>query len=142
LDELLNLLEKNRFISVHYSMIFRELERAGMSRKRLKRIAIEHNKERRAVFVSRMAQYEPEEPGFLDETSKDEWTTRRNYGWSRKGKCAEKKQVFVRGRRTSTEALLTLDGIVAGTVVEGSMTKAGFQLKLKSFLQKLDSNVI
>jgi hypothetical protein len=52
--------------------------------------------------------------------------TRRSSGWSKKGKWAEKKQVFVRGRRTSTEALLTLDGIVAGTVVEGSMTKAGF----------------
>lgn len=97
-----------------------------MSRKKLKRIAIERNEERQAAFVSRMAQYEPEGLGFLDETSKDERTTRRAHGWSKKGKRAEKKQVFVRGRRTSTEALLTLDGIVAGTVVEGSMTKVGF----------------
>lgn len=42
------------------------------------------------------------------------------------GKRAEKKQPFVRGRRTSTGALLTIDRIVAGTVVEGSMTKATF----------------
>jgi hypothetical protein len=32
----------------------------------------------------------------------------------------------VRGRRTSTEALLSLEGIVAGTVVEGSMMKETF----------------
>src|ERR1700683_3894788 len=107
-------------------MIFCELEPAGMSHKKLKCIAIEHNKARQAAFVSRMAQYKPEELDFLDKTSKDEQTTQRNYGWLRKVKRAEKKQVFIRGRRTSTEALLTLDGIVVGMVVEGSMTKVGF----------------
>jgi len=34
--------------------------------------------------------------------------------------------VFVRGRRVSGEGLLTLDGIVASTVVEGSMTREKF----------------
>jgi transposase len=34
LDELLSLLQNNRFISVHFTTIFRELERAGMSRKK------------------------------------------------------------------------------------------------------------
>ncbi|KAF8995509.1 hypothetical protein BDQ17DRAFT_1250725, partial [Cyathus striatus] len=38
----------------------------------------------------------------------------------------EKSQPFVHGHRTSTEALLSLDGIVARTVVEGSMTKVLF----------------
>jgi hypothetical protein len=37
-----------------------------------------------------------------------------------------KKQVFVRGRRALLEALLTLDGIIARTAVEGSMTKETF----------------
>jgi len=82
-----------------------------------------------------MAQYLPEELGFLDETSKDARTSRRSSGWSKKGKCAEKKQAFVRGRHTSTEALLTLDSIVAGTVVEGLMMKTGF-------LEYLEFNVV
>jgi hypothetical protein len=73
-----------------------------------------------------MAQYDPSELGFIDEMSKDERTPGRCYGWSKKGKRAEKQQVFVRGRRTSTEALLTLDGIIAATVVEGSMTQELF----------------
>jgi transposase len=126
LDELLYLLKTNRFISVHYTTIHQELERAGVSRKKLKWIALERDETRHADFVRRMAQYSPEEIGFLDEMSKDERTPGRRYGRSKKGTRAEKKQVFVRGRRTSTEALLTLDGIVAGTVVEGSMTKALF----------------
>ena len=39
--------------------------------------------------------------------------------------------MFVRGRQVSTEALLTLDGIVAGMVLEGSMTKAMYMEYLK-----------
>ncbi|KAJ7617579.1 hypothetical protein B0H17DRAFT_873042, partial [Mycena rosella] len=43
LDELLRLLEHNHFISVHYTTIHCELERAGMSTKKLKVIAIERS---------------------------------------------------------------------------------------------------
>jgi transposase len=135
LDELLYLLATNRFISVHFTTIYRELERLNVSRKKLKKIALERNEERRADFVARMAQYDPEELGFLDEMSKDARSIGRRYGRSRKGRRAEKKQVFVRGWRTSTEALLTLDGITAGTVVEGSMTK-------ELFLEFLEFNVV
>jgi hypothetical protein len=80
----------------------------------------------RADFICRMAQNLPEELGFLDEVSKDERSIGRRYGRSQKGQRVRKRQPFVCGRRTSTEALLTLDGIAAGTAVEGSMTKAGF----------------
>jgi transposase len=97
LDELLNLLNTNRFILVHYTTIHRELEHAGVSCKKLKHIALEHDKERRANFIARMAQYSPHEIGFIDETSKDERTTGRRHGRARKGKRAQKKQVFVRG---------------------------------------------
>lgn len=126
LDELLYLLRTNRFISVNYVTIHYELERTGVSRKKLKRIAQERNEIGRADFIHRMAQYQPEELGFMDEVSKDERSIGRHYGRSRKGQRAGKKQPFVRGRRTSTEALLTLDGMVTGISVEGSMTKAGF----------------
>ena len=57
LDELVSLARANRFISVHFTTIFNELERAGMSRKKLKRIASERNEELGAVFLVRMCQY-------------------------------------------------------------------------------------
>jgi transposase len=135
LDEFLHLLKTNRFISVHYTTIHRELERANLSRKKLLRVAAERNEDSRAQFMLRMARYAPEELGFIDETSKDERTVGRRYGRSRKGTRCRKKQPFVRGRRTSTEALLSLDGIVACTVVEGSMTK-------EKFLVFLEHNVV
>ena len=82
-----------------------------------------------------MAQYSPEEVGFLDEMSKDVCSVGRHYGRSRRNTCAQKKQAFVCGQHTSTEALLTLDSIVAGTVVEGSMTQ-------ELFLEYLKFNVV
>lgn len=141
LDELMHLLATNQFISVHFTTIFRELEHADVSYKKLKRIAKERNETLRAAFIARMAQYDPSELGFIDETSKDERTPGRRYGRSRTGTRAEKKQVFVRGRRTSTEALLTLDGIVAGTVVEGSMTQELFLEWLENIVVSLAMNM-
>ncbi|KIM37116.1 hypothetical protein M413DRAFT_50580, partial [Hebeloma cylindrosporum] len=43
LDELLELLRTNRFISAHYVTIHRALQHAGASRKKLKKIASERN---------------------------------------------------------------------------------------------------
>ena len=126
LDELLNLLKTNRFISVHYTTIHDELQRAGVSHKRLQRIALERNEILRAGFISRMAQFSPEELGFIDEVSKDERTVGRRYGRSKRGTRARKSHPFVRGRRTSTVGVLSVDGFVAGTSVEGSLTKASF----------------
>jgi hypothetical protein len=77
LNELADLTRTNRFIAIHFTTVFNELERAGMSRKKLRRIASERNEELRAAFISRMAQYDASELGFIDEVSKDEWTCGR-----------------------------------------------------------------
>ena len=79
-----------------------------------------------ADFIGRMAQYSPEQLGFLDEVSKDERTAFRAQGRSRKGTWAVKRGVFVRGRRFSAEGLMTINGMISNMVVEGSMTKAMF----------------
>ena len=126
LDELAALLHTNRLISASLSTVLRELRRAGISYKKIKKIASERNETLRSDFVRRMAQYQPEQLGFLDEMSKDERTTFRSHGWSAKGARAVQKGVFVRGRRFSAEGLLTIDGMISNTVVEGSMTKARF----------------
>ena len=123
LDELLSLLETNRFISAHFTTIHQELVRARVSTKKLKKIAAERNDNLRADYIQRIAQYSPEQIGFLDEVSKDERTSARSCGRSRKGTRAIKKAVFVRGRHFSATGLLTIDGMISNTVVEGSMTR-------------------
>ena len=99
LDELLFLSQTNRF--AEFLLIHRELVRANVSAKKLKKIASERNENLRADFLQRMAQYSPEQIGLLDEVSKDERTSCRHRGRSRKGTRAVKKGVFVRGRRFS-----------------------------------------
>ena len=126
LDELTFLLQTNRFILVHYTTVHWELVWAGVSTKKLKKIASERNENLRADFVRHMAQYLPEQLGFLDEVSKDERTSARGRGRSVKGTRAVKKGVFIWGRRFSAEGLLTIDGLILNTVVEGSMTRVLF----------------
>ena len=126
LDELQYLLQTNRFIAAHFTTVHRELVRAGISAKKIKKVASERNEDLRADFIARMAPYSPEQLGFLDEVSKDERTAFRTHGRSRKGTRAVMKGVFVRGWCFSAEGLLSVDGMVATTVVEGSMTRALF----------------
>ena len=73
-----------------------------------------------------MSQYSPEEIGFIDETSKDERTAFRRNGRARKGMRAQRRGVFVRGHRLSAVGLLTLDGMAASNVIEGSFTAEKF----------------
>ena len=68
-----------------------------------------------------MGQYQPEEISFLDKFLKDKHMHHWHNGWAKKGKCAVMQRAFVHGHWVSAEGLLSLDGIVASTVVEGSM---------------------
>jgi len=64
LDELEGLLRTNRFISIHWTTIQQTLEHAGISIKKIRRIAQERDKDLRADFVRQMGQYSPDEIGF------------------------------------------------------------------------------
>jgi len=101
-------------------------EWAGISDKKLKKIAYEWSKPLCTDFIGRMVKYKQEELGFLDEVCKDKRTLARGYQRLKMGCWAVKKAKFVQGRHTSTEALISLDGIVACKCVEGSMMKELF----------------
>ncbi|KAF8059283.1 hypothetical protein FPV67DRAFT_1426804 [Lyophyllum atratum] len=88
MDELVDLLYENRFISVHFTTIIRELARAGYTVKKLKRIAAERNEEKRGAYIYGIAQYSWEQIGFTDETSKDEKTPGWRHGRAKKGRRA------------------------------------------------------
>jgi len=85
---------------------------AGISEKKIKKVASERNEDLRADFIAWMGQYSPEQLGFLDEVLKDERTSFWTRGRSRKGTRAVMKGVFVRGRCFSAKGLLSIDGMV------------------------------
>jgi hypothetical protein len=74
LDKLQYLLKTNHFISVHFTSIHNLLLHHNINRKRLQQMACKRDKDTQADFIARMAQYSPEELGFIDEVSKDERT--------------------------------------------------------------------
>jgi hypothetical protein len=106
-----------------------------MSHKKLKIIAKERNKPLQHDCMWHMEQYSPKQLGFLDETSKNDKAPGQRYGWGKKRICTQMKQVFVWGWWLSAEGLMTAEGIVASTVVEGSM-------KWEGFLQFLANQVV
>jgi DDE superfamily endonuclease len=63
---------------------------------------------------------------FLDEAAKDERTSTRRYGYSTINQRARKSIVFVRGKRYTILPALSLDGIIAFEILEGSYTKDKF----------------
>ena len=89
---------------------------AGISLKKLRKIAKEWDKNKWAEFVCWMSQYSPEEIG---------------YGHARKGVCAQRKGVFVQECCLSVVGLLTLDGMFACYVIEGSFIAEKFVNFLK-----------
>lgn len=81
----------------------------------------------RSAFIARIANYRPDQLIFLDESAKDERTLTRNYGYAFWGSCAQNKVVFVRGKRYSILPAMSLDGILALDIIEGSYTKERFR---------------
>ncbi len=124
LDELLHLLKTNHFICVNYVTIYRTLVQAGAPLKKLKKIAMECNEPGQNAFIQHMAQYSPDELGFIDETSKNEKTVARSHGHAQKGQRAEMQQHFVCGHCLTATSLLTINRIATSKVIEGLMTKS------------------
>ena len=64
---------------------------------------------------------------FLDESSKDERSISRLYGYSFKNQPINQKVVFVHGKRFTILPALTLEGYIAFDIMEGNCTKERFQ---------------
>ena len=71
--------------------------------------------------------YTPEQLIFIDESSKDERTLSRLYGYSSINTRATKNIIFVRGKRYTILPALSLEGIIAADIMEGSCNKEQFQ---------------
>ncbi|THU96646.1 hypothetical protein K435DRAFT_632726, partial [Dendrothele bispora CBS 962.96] len=80
LDEYGQLLEKYRYNSVSLSVIHRAFIRAGISVKRIRKLASERSPEKIAEFIYHAAEYSPLQFVSIDEMSKDDRTYSRLFG--------------------------------------------------------------
>ena len=63
----------------------------------------------------------------MDESSKDERTLIRNYGYSFVNHIATKKVVFLRDVKYTILSALTIDGFIACDIMKGSCSKERFR---------------
>jgi len=72
-------------------------------------------------------EYNAEQLIFIDETSKDERSVSRLYGYSYKNCKTKKKWYLYRGKHYTILLVLTIDGFIAADIMEGSCDKDRFQ---------------
>jgi transposase len=128
LDEIQEKLLTQRDVDVSITTLLRTLRRLHFSRKCVSIRALERNDLVRSAYMNHIADIVPD-PNmlmFMDEAAKNDRTTGRSKGWSLKGRRCVQRRAFIRGKRYSILPVLTLDGIIAHDVIEGSVNTERF----------------
>ncbi|CAD6939336.1 unnamed protein product [Tilletia controversa] len=86
------------------------------------------------MFSLRISQSTSEQLVFGDETRINARNALRTTGWAPRGERADIQSDFGRGGRCSLLPALSIDGLIAPMIVEGSITKERFLLWLEYFL--------
>ena len=127
LDEIQQKLRVVRNVHVSLATISRRLTGLAFTHKRITKAAEERNEELRMLWRLDMAEYDnPELFVFVDESAVDNHTVERNYGWARAGTPCVDRGTFLRGTRFSILPALSLDGVIALDIFEGSVNKDRF----------------
>ena len=128
LDEMQQKLSDVREVNVSVATISRALRYdINLSRKGVTKAAAERNEVLRSAWEAKMAEYtDPDLFVALDESAVDDKTGQRQFGWSSVGTQCVRRMSFLRGVRYSILPALTMDGIIALEVIEGSITKERF----------------
>ncbi|KAF8840340.1 hypothetical protein BDN67DRAFT_903809 [Paxillus ammoniavirescens] len=103
--------------------IHRTLEHAGLSVKRIQKLAPEHDPLAQADFICCIGPYPTNYLVTIDEVSKDDQTYACLWGRAPRGQWAEQHQLFVCKRCFSLVGAMALGrSITASRVLEGSFT--------------------
>ena len=120
LEELGTELENNTGRHLHPSTVCRALQRLGLSRKLVKQ-SVRRCTRARAEFMTEMVNFPARMCVFIDETGKDRKSCARRYGYGFRGIRPVYKASLIQGKRESAIAAMTMDGVIAATVVEGNV---------------------
>jgi transposase len=134
LDKLQDKLCTVRDIEVSIATISRTLCRLAITNKTIAKEAAERNEHLRATWEVSMAQYDPQQLVFIDEARVDDQTNVRKNGWAPLGQACVRQTSFLRGQKYSILPALSVDGIVALDIFEGSVNRESFLTFLQNHL--------
>lgn len=126
LDELQKDLAEHRGVDVTLSTLSRTLRRLAVSKKKVSSAAAERNEQLRAGWQFEYGDIPAEYFVWLDESSVDDLTNLRKHGWAAMGQACVSRDTFIRGQRYSVLPALTVEGIIALDIFEGSVNKEKF----------------
>ena len=104
-------------IEISVTNIYRGLKRAGWSRKKTARRALQQSSAARAVWRLKRRQWRPEEIVAIDELGAHERTGDRKYGWAPIGQRPVAISDFYRSVRWSILPALSIEGYVGDPLI-------------------------
>lgn len=131
IDEIQQRLSEARDVEVSIATICRALQRLAVTNKKVAKEALERDEVVRAAWLAEYGDIPMEYCLWLDESSVDDRTNQRRNGWASLGHACVRRETFIRGHRFSVLPALTVDGIAALDIFEGSVTKERFIAFLK-----------
>ena len=100
-------------IIVSQSTICRLFKKYGMSRKKMRQIALQRCYSLRGSFMSQCFLFKPDQFVFVDETGSDARNHIRNYGYAIRGLTPSCHRNMIRGHRINVMAGMSTSGVVA-----------------------------
>jgi len=112
--------------NVHVSTICRTLKHLGITRQKVKVIALQRSEDLRIKFMAEVSAFEPQMFIWIDETGMDRRNAIRSYGYSIRGLTPQTCCLKAGGKRISAIALMTMHGIEDVYLTDDSVTGETF----------------
>ncbi|XP_065891614.1 uncharacterized protein [Dysidea avara] len=106
---------------VHVSTICRALHRLGFSRQRIKITSSLRSDDLRAEFIAEMSAFDPSFMQWIDESGFDKRNHLRKYGYGVRGQPPRNYTLTLRGKRYTSIAVLTTNGVEDVYITESSV---------------------
>ena len=126
LFELCELIYEHSGIEVSEATVCRILHRHGLTRQKIKQVALQRSFYLRGYFMSQVLLYNRHMFVWLDESGCDNCNYIRKYGYSIRGLTPRCRRLLVKGTRISVIAAMASDGLVVCECTTGSVDSQKF----------------
>lgn len=134
LDEIQEELKVHLDLDVSLSTISRALVSIAVTRKGVSKEAAERDEMLRAIWQAEIGMHNNNRLVFIDEAGVDDHTNNRRMGRAPMGRACVRRSAFIRGQKYSILPALSLQGMIALDIFEGSVNRARFTHFLREHL--------
>ena len=118
LHEAADHLENQTGRSISISAVMRTMRRYGLSRQKVKQVAIQRSTVERIRFMTEIQVFDPRMLVFSDETGCDKRNALRKFGYNIRGIQPRNVQFLVRGQRMNSIGIMNYEGVLDAYVTE------------------------